>query len=68
MGQNLAEVQKELLHGRYDISINEDLPFNHKVIQMAQEPIAFHLYKNRDFYQLSEEGIKAKQYKSTFQE
>lgn len=35
LGCSAAEVQKELLKGRYDININEELPYKNKVIQMA---------------------------------
>ena len=26
------------------------MPYNEKILRMAQEPVAFHLYKNRHFY------------------
>jgi hypothetical protein len=26
------------------------MPYNEKILRIAQEPVAFHLYKNRDFY------------------
>lgn len=49
-GQDPASIQKELLKGRYRIEFcNDTQPYNQKMNRVAQEPVAFHLYKNRHF-------------------
>lgn len=40
-----AEVQKELLSGRYRIRLRSETPYNQKIVKMAAEPVAYHLYK-----------------------
>lgn len=40
-GKNAATVQKELLDGRYKIKLRDQMPYNEKIIKMAQEPVAF---------------------------
>ena len=40
-----AEVQKELLSGRYRIRLRSETPYHQKIVKLAQEPVAFHLYK-----------------------
>lgn len=37
------------------------MPYNEKIIKMAQEPVAFQLYKKRDFYILDPRSIGQKQ-------
>ena len=59
-GKNAASVQKELLDGRYKIKLRDQMPYNEKIIKMAQEPVAFQLYKNRDFYILDPKSIGQK--------
>ena len=58
--QTVPKVQKELLKGRYQIKIKDEMPYNEKILRMAQEPVAFHLYKNRDFYILDPKSIGQK--------
>lgn len=47
--KNLPEVQRELLEGRYNIQLRMHVPFQQKIVQVAQEPVAFQLYKKRHF-------------------
>ena len=55
--KSVPEVQKELLDGRYKIKLRDELPYRQKIVKMAQEPVAFQLYKKRHFYNLaSKEG------------
>jgi hypothetical protein len=41
-----------MLCGRYDIRLNAKMPYPDKMVKIANEPVAFHLYKNRHFEQL----------------
>jgi hypothetical protein len=36
------------------------MPYNEKIMRMAQEPVAFHLYKKRDFYILDPKSVGQK--------
>lgn len=47
--KNVPEVQRELLEGRYNIELRTHVPYNQKIVQVAQEPVAFQLYKKRHF-------------------
>ena len=38
-----------MLQGQYDIKIDAKMPYNDKVVKMANEPVAFYLYKMRHF-------------------
>ena len=40
-----AQRQKELLKGRYEITVNQGMPYQKKVIRMASEPVAYQMYK-----------------------
>ena len=44
---NLPQRQKELMSGRYEIMIKKSLPYSNKLIKLAEEPVAYHLYKMR---------------------
>ena len=46
--------------GRYKIQLKDSLSYKLKIQKMAQEPVAFHLYKARHFYPLSEKGQASK--------
>eukprot|EP00347_Sterkiella_histriomuscorum_P012778 403367259 len=43
--------QIEILNGRYNLCINKELPFKKKIQQFANEPMAYYLFKKRDFVQ-----------------
>ena len=53
---NAADLQKELMRGQYSITLPDQSPYPFKVVLMAQEPVAFQLYKNRHFHRLTEEA------------
>ena len=55
--QTVPKIQKELLQGRYQIKLKDEMPYNEKILRIAQEPVAFHLYKNRDFYILDPKSV-----------
>ena len=59
--KSIPEVQKELLDGRYKIKLRDELPYQQKIVKMAQEPVAFQLYKKRHFYALGSKGDGARQ-------
>ena len=46
---NPAEVQKEMMRGNYQFNLNSSLPFSHNIVKLANEPVAFQLYKSRHF-------------------
>ena len=46
---NVAECQKELLAGKYDIKIDFKQPYYKRIANLSQEPVAYHLYKARHF-------------------
>ncbi len=33
----------------YDLNINTSMPFSYNIVKLANEPVAFHLYKSRHF-------------------
>jgi hypothetical protein len=43
---DLPSLQKELLKGRFEILINKQISYSKKMTRFAEEPVAFHLYKN----------------------
>lgn len=47
---NIGQVQKEMLQGNYAIRLDARMAYHKKIVKMANEPVAFHLYKNRDFH------------------
>ena len=46
---NMAQCQKELLSGKYDIKMDVHQPFHKKIANLSKEPVAYHLYKARHF-------------------
>ena len=38
-----------MLQGQYDIKLDSKMKYNDKIVKMANEPVAFHLYKMRHF-------------------
>lgn len=44
-----AKANYEKLKGRFKLKINHNLPMNKKIETYANEKIAFHLHKNRNF-------------------
>jgi len=60
--KSVPEVQKELLDGRYKIKLRDELPYQQKIVKMAQEPVAFQLYKKRHFNTLGSKGDGAKKH------
>lgn len=51
MMNNETKMTQEKLKGRFDLLINPDLPMETKIKKFLNEPIAFHLHKNRLFFQ-----------------
>ena len=43
------ENRKEIMKGNYELQMSHKLPFHIKIERFASEPVAFHLYKKRDF-------------------
>ncbi|CDW83733.1 UNKNOWN [Stylonychia lemnae] len=43
--------QIEVLQGRYNLRMNQNLPFTCKIQQFSNEPMAYYLFKKRDFMQ-----------------
>ena len=39
----------EVLNGRYELKINKNIPFKKKIGLFSYEPMAYYLYKKRDF-------------------
>jgi len=50
--RNEAELQSEMLKGNYKINIKPGLPYANKIVKLAQEPVAYLLYKKRHFKSL----------------
>ena len=50
-----------MLQGNYDISLNQKMPYDQKMIRIAQEPVAFQLYKCRHFEGLRTEGTRSRE-------
>jgi translation elongation factor EF-1beta len=48
---NEGLVNKEKLKGNFKININQNLPKNKKIQRYANEPVAFHLHKTRNFFE-----------------
>lgn len=67
-GVSAAGVQKELLKGRYSVKLQQEMPYNHKMIFMAQEPCSYQLFKKRDFHQFTEEGMAILNTRKTFKD
>lgn len=43
-------INNEKLKGKYMLKIKEQLPPPMRINQFANEPVAFHLHKKRDFF------------------
>ena len=44
-----ASANQEKLKGRFNLRLNHGLPMAKKIEKYANEPVAFHLHKNRNF-------------------
>ena len=42
-------ILREKMHGKFNLKIKKDLPSQLKIQQYANEQVAFHLHKKRDF-------------------
>lgn len=38
---NPADVQKEMMRGKYRFNLNSSLPFGHNIVKLANEPVAY---------------------------
>lgn len=49
--ENEAEINKEKLKGRFIIHLNSKVPMKQQIEKYANEPVAFHLHKTRNFFE-----------------
>ena len=49
---NIGSLQREMLQGNYTIMLDETLPYHKKIEKMANEPVAYQLFKKRHFEKL----------------
>ena len=55
-GQSQGSIQRELLQGRYRMNIDKKMAYRAKMTRIAEEPIAYHLYKRRHFEKFKKES------------
>ena len=46
---DIAQCQKELLSGKYEINLDFARPYYKRITNLSMEPVAYHLYKARHF-------------------
>ena len=54
---NQAEMQREMMRGNYQFNLNSSLPFGHNIVKLANEPVAFQLYKYRHFEKVKNKKV-----------
>jgi hypothetical protein len=45
-----ASISKEKLSGRFDLVVSSKVPIITKINKFSNEPLAYHLHKNRKFF------------------
>lgn len=55
---NQQKCQLEKLKGRFNILTSRKMPMQFQINRLSQEPIAFHLYKNRNFFEKLDKHVK----------